>query len=458
MVPAPTKKRRPLARKVSRNTWPKNIQKHFDEIEDELVRRARERIRSERRGVEDGEDDRYEDVEELESETEAELRKELDELRETKKRLEADLRKTKLPGSAGGSREKYNYGRAFVAAACARSESDFERMAPYEWECHKEHARALGTTPDIAGGFVVPGEVHTENILEPFKTRVFVFKMGVQIIDASTTPFEIPSIESEPDADGANENEDLPEGDFEFGNRRAEPHDCGIFITAPKRFMRMAAQADTFIQNAIRKKTAIKLQRWILKGAGNGVEPTGMLNTSGIQQVDLNAAIDGSGIPTADYYRGLMAMRSALVNSFALDGAGVQGDDGMDSNNFGWVFSTKGFDAVQTIHSDNNAAGTSNLEFQRKVLSEGPSKLVLDYPFKQTPIFTDGDPAEIMLAGFEDVMLINFAGFRLEASSEGREALRKRQVYMAGWSEVDVLVGHPEAIVEGTNLDTSNMP
>lgn len=232
-------------------------------------------------------------------------------------RLDAAQKPTHdLPGaSSSQDGEEYSLGRVF--RALGKGAHNFEREAPMEWAMSEE-IRDMGTTPDTAGGFLVPTQVFDREIIPLLRPRVIAMELGVQELQATGSPVEIPSEKSGPAVDAVAENAANTATDLSFGSLIATPHTAQSYIKASRRFLSMGAGAESFIRNRMAEEIALTMNQWILKGTGAAGQPTGILNTTGLAT---NGASGG-----AHWVSGSNSDTTSYID---LQGRGSRGIDGL---------------------------------------------------------------------------------------------------------------------------------
>ncbi len=355
-------------------------------------------------------------------------------------RLEAATKPTHdLPGSdSSQDGDSYNLGRVF--RALAKGPHAFEKEAPMEWAMSEE-IRDMGTTPDTAGGFLVPTQVFDQEIIPLLRPRVIAMELGVQELQATGSPVEIPSEQTAPTVDAVAENAANTAADMSFGSLIATPHTAQSYIKASRRFLSMGAGAESFIRNRMAEEIALTMNQWILKGTGAAGEPTGILNTTGI-----GSLVSGAWDTTAAL-SDLEKLEELIGDANALEGAGA----------LGWALHHRAKRALRTIPTANNG---TDINMVHRAFSAGSETQILGHPFKTSTQLASGAAAatgELIFGNWEKAMLVQWGNLSVEASNVADDALSKRQTHIVAYMDMDVVVTQPGAFAAITDLDLSSI-
>ena len=335
--------------------------------------------------------------------------------------------------------ETYNMGRVF--RALAKGPHAYEREAPMEWAMSEE-IRDMGTTPDTAGGFLVPTQVFDEEIIPLLRPRVVAMELGVTELQAQGSPVEIPTETTAPTVDAVAENTANTAADMAFGSLIATPHTAQSYIKASRRFLSMGAGAEAFIRRRMAEEIALTMNQWILKGTGAAGEPTGILNTTGVN--DLGGA--GSWLTTAGY-TDLLKMEGLVAEADGLEGAGA----------LGWCLHPRAMRALRQMQVDN--AGT-DVNLASRVFSAAAEQQILGYNFRtstQLDSGSGGATGEVIFGNWEKAILCQWGNLSVEASNVADDALSKRQTHIVAYMDMDVIVTQPGAFAIENGIDLSGI-
>lgn len=334
--------------------------------------------------------------------------------------------------------ESYNMGRVF--RALAKGPHAYEREAPMEWAMSEE-IRDMGTTPDTAGGFLVPTQVFDEEIIPLLRPRVVAMELGVTELQAQGSPVEIPTETTAPTVDAVAENTANTAADMAFGSLIATPHTAQSYIKASRRFLSMGTGAEAFIRRRMAEEIALTMNQWILKGTGAAGQPTGILNTTGVN--DLGGAGTWTG---TDAYKDLLEMEEKVAEDNGLEGAGA----------LGWCFHPRVLRALRQMGTN---MGSTDVPLAAKVFSAAAEQQVLGYNYRTSTQLNSGSggaTGEIIFGNWEKAILCQWGNLSVEASNVADDALSKRQTHIVAYMDMDVIVTQPTAfcIENGVNLSS----
>jgi HK97 family phage major capsid protein len=333
--------------------------------------------------------------------------------------------------------DSYNMGRVF--RALAKGPHAYEREAPMEWAMSEE-IRDMGTTPDTAGGFLVPTQVFDEEIIPLLRPRVVAMELGVTELQAMGSPVEIPTETTSPTVDPVAENTANTAADMAFGSLIATPHTAQSYIKASRRFLSMGTGAEAFIRRRMAEEIALTMNQWILKGTGAAGQPTGILNTTGVNDL----GVPGDWLTTAGY-TDLLKMEGLVAEADGLEGAGA----------LGWCMHPRALRALRQMKVDN--AG-DDVNLAARVFSAAAEQQILGYNYRtstQLNSGSGGSTGEVIFGNWEKAILCQWGNLSVEASNVADDALSKRQTHIVAYMDMDVIVTQPGAFCIENNLNLS---
>lgn len=363
--------------------------------------------------------------------------------------LEAAGQRQNLPGSTdarGADGEKFSFGK--VLNSLARRESHdptWRKHAELEWEM-SDQLRDQGVSPDNLGGFLVPGEVLTAQLIPLLRPRLIATMLGATEANFSTTPVDIPKEVSDPTVEALAENEAGTSSDGEVGQLRLEPHTAQSYIEASRRLLTMGSGAEGILTNMMAKRIAVTWNQWALKGTG-GKQPVGIFNTAGIGSVDFSSVTIGANDVGPDFYQTMLKFDEALEDADAFHGAGK----------LGWAAPTKIPRAVRQVKSENVAAGTQSLDMSRNLISNGTEREMLGYRYETSTQLSNGSESELIFGDWEQLIMATFGNMILETSNVADDAMRKRQTHIIAAIDVDTAVLQPGAFAVSSGLNLTNL-
>jgi HK97 family phage major capsid protein len=335
--------------------------------------------------------------------------------------------------------DSYNMGRVF--RALAKGPHAYEREAPMEWAMSEE-IRDMGTTPDTAGGFLVPTQVFDEEIIPLLRPRVVAMELGVTELQAMGSPVEIPTETTSPTVDPVAENTANTAADMAFGSLIATPHTAQSYIKASRRFLSMGTGAEAFIRRRMAEEIALTMNQWILKGTGAAGQPTGILNTTGVNDLAGAGTWTGTGA-----YKDLLELESLVAEANGLEGAGA----------LGWCLHPRAMRALRQMQVDN---GGVDVNVAARVFSAAAEQQILGYNFRTSTQLNSGSggaTGEIIFGNWEKAILAQWGNLSVEASNVADDALSKRQTHIVAYMDMDVIVTQPGAFAIENGIDLSGI-
>lgn len=349
-----------------------------------------------------------------------------------------------LPGAEDSTHkgQPYSFSNVFKAVMTG----EFERDAPHEYAISRE-LFAQGTNVDTAGGFLVPTEVLEDQIIPLLRPQVIAFQLGIRTLNVTGAgAVELPRQTTAPATEAVAENEASSTTQIAFGNHRLEPRTAQSYIEASNRFLALGAGADMFIREQLANELALTQNLWILKGTGSNGEPIGILNSLGVNEVDFDSTVSSARVLPA-FYKALLKMEDAIHSANAFTNA----------MSMGWAAAVPFIRACRQIESDNNSAGTTNLEMGRNIVTAGEIQRILDFRYERSTQLSAGSAVEAIFGDWSKVVLGSWNNLTIEASRVAGDALKKRQTHIVAYMDCDVAVTQPTAFAKAINCDLSSI-
>ena len=370
------------------------------------------------------------------------LAKQLDEKLDAQRR-EADAKAARfaVPGLSQDSKEVKEFSFAKLVGGLMRG--NVAKYAPLEYEMCSAAAstgdsavvtKDMVTTVDSLGGFIVPNQVMSAQIIPLLQAAVVAFEAGtVRMGGLAGSPVQIPKITGATTAYWLGEVEAVTSGDMSFGQIDLYPHDVFALCTLSNRLIELGAPgAEQLVRSQLARDIGLKIDAAIFSGTGAAGQPTGIYNTSGINTVSLVGSLAAS---TA--YGKMLDMEKELF----LDNAQTVGE-------FVWAVHPTLFQAIRNMVDPGNPAGASaNVQPKnRPFVDAGKIERIIGHRYVlSTQLPTD----KILLGAFAASMVAEWGTMVLAASREGTNFTKRQTQILAGMT-VDVGVRYPEAFCAGT--------
>ena len=369
------------------------------------------------------------------------LAKQLDEKLDAQRR-EADAKAARfaVPGLAQDSKEVKEF--SFAKLIGGLMKGNVAKFAPLEYEMCSAAAGTMDsavvtkdmvTTVDSLGGFIVPNQVMSAQIVPLLQAAVVAFEAGtVRMGGLSGSPVQIPKITGATTAYWLGEVEAVTNSDMTFGQIDLYPHDVFALCTLSNRLIELGAPgAEQLVRTQLARDIGLKIDAAVFNGTGAAGQPLGIMNTSGINTRSFTGALDA-----ATSYNELIDMEHKLFE-----------DNAQTVGEFVWAFHPNQF--RQLRKQLDTVSGSANVNPKvRPFIDGGTIERVLGHRYVlSTQMPTD----KILLGAFAASMVAEWGTMVLAASREGTNFTKRQTQILAGMT-VDVGVRYPEAFCVSTGL------
>jgi HK97 family phage major capsid protein len=367
------------------------------------------------------------------------LAKQLDEKLDAQRReVEAKAARFAVPGLAQDSKEVKEFSFAKLVAGLMKG--NVAKFAPLEYEMCSAAAGTLDsavvtkdmvTTVDSLGGFIVPNQVMSAQIIPLLQAAIVAYDAGtVRMGGLTGSPVQIPKITGATTAYWLGEVEAVTSGDMSFGQIDLYPHDVFALCTLSNRLIELGAPgAEQLVRSQLARDIGLKIDAAVFNGTGAAGQPTGIFNTSGINTVSTVTALN-----LATAYGKMMEMETELLK-----------DNAQTVGEFVWAMSPTNF---QNLRQQRDLVDSSvNVQPKnRPFIDAGKIERILGHRYV---ISTQLPDTKILLGAFAASMVAEWGTMVLAASREGTNFTKRQTQILAGMT-VDVGVRYPEAFCAGT--------
>jgi len=151
--------------------------------------------------------------------------------------------------------------------------------------------RDLNTGTGSEGGYLVAEELLSSSFIDLLRNRALVMAAGARTLTDLQGDIDIPK-----QTGGATsywlgaEGDDVTESQQALGQVRLSPNTVGLLTDMTRRFMLQSSiSAEAFVRDDFINAAALAIDAAAINGSGAAGEPLGILNTTGIGSVTLNA-------------------------------------------------------------------------------------------------------------------------------------------------------------------------
>jgi HK97 family phage major capsid protein len=367
------------------------------------------------------------------------LAKQLDEKLDAQRReVEAKAARFAVPGLAQDSKEVKEF--SFSKLIGGLMKGNVAKFAPLEYEMCSAAAGTMDaavvtkdmvSTVDSLGGFIVPNQVMSSQIIPLLQAAVVAYDAGtVRMGGLTGSPVQIPKVTGATTAYWLGEVEAVTSGDMSFGQIDLYPHDVFALCTLSNRLIELGApSAEQLVRSQLARDIGLKIDAAVFNGTGAAGQPTGILNTSGI-----NTETAGT-LSASTAYNNLVNMEHKLYE-----------DNAQTVGEFVWALHPNLLKSLrQTVDPGTN---TDDNQFKNRPFVDAQKiERILGHRYVlSTQMPTD----KILLGAFAASMVAEWGTMVLAASREGTNFTKRQTQILAGMT-VDVGVRYPEAFCAGTS-------
>jgi len=219
-------------------------------------------------------------------------------------------------------KRKYSLGRMIQAQVTG----DF-RQAGFEREMNDEIARVVGRqgegfyVPDFVWGQrgalataatgatgsevvfddFVPTEHRGDMFIEALRNKLVLGNLGATFMSGLTGRIKMPKLATGAAAGFVEELGDVSDGAGTDGALTLQPRTMGAFVEVSRLLMMESVPSiEQIIRDDLLRSAADKTEFFAIQGSGSSGQPTGILNTSGINDLDISADTDVAALTWQD--------------------------------------------------------------------------------------------------------------------------------------------------------------
>ncbi|HET8903654.1 MAG TPA: phage major capsid protein [Saccharospirillum sp.] len=148
-------------------------------------------------------------------------------------------------------------------------------------------------TPSL-GGYTVP-EVLSSQIIDRARNQSRVIQAGAMTVPMQSSTLKMAKLNSDPQGYWRAENAAITESDLVFDQVTFEAKALAALVRVSIELMEDSPNFSQLLEESLSAALALELDRVALMGSGTGSEPLGVFNATGIQGIDLDAALTGYG-------------------------------------------------------------------------------------------------------------------------------------------------------------------
>ena len=158
-----------------------------------------------------------------------------------------------------------------------------------------------GSASEVVFDDFVPTVHRGDMFIEALRARQVLSGLGATYMTGLTNRVKMPKLATGANAAFVEELGDVADGAGTDGGVTLQPRTMGAFVDMSRQLMMESVPAiEQIIQQDLLASAADRLEFYAIQGSGSGGQPTGILNTSGINNLDISAGTDVDALTWAD--------------------------------------------------------------------------------------------------------------------------------------------------------------
>jgi HK97 family phage major capsid protein len=343
-----------------------------------------------------------------------------EELAKKSAEFESRVAKFSLPGSEDATHKGKGY--SFAKAMLGVLTKDMS-VCPLEHAMHNEvRAKAMSFGVDTAGGFLVPNEVLTSQLIPLLYANTVCVELGATRLDGLTrAPIQIPRVGGGTTAYWIGETGTITASDAAVEQVQLMPHGLAAMTVVSELLLGMDSPGvESMLREDMARQMALKLDLAALAGTGASGQPTGILTASGVNTTTLSDP--------------------GTYNQYAQFISEVRADNAL-AGRLGWAVSNADMaELEQIVDTSSGGTNTTNqIHERRRLLSEDGSEL-LGYPVRVSTQLSDG---QVIFGNFADLVIAQWGGMKIDTTNAVNFA--SAQQHIRALSFFDIGIRHPQS-------------
>lgn len=194
--------------------------------------------------------------------------------------MDAEMKSGEISGRSG-----FSFGRFFQA------------IATRDWSKAPLERKALGEGTGSAGGYLVP-EQYLGEVKDRITAQAIVRRAGATVYPMATDTLNVPKVTGGATAYWVGENAQITASDETFGQLQLVAKLLAAMVKVSNQLLSDASpSAEAAIRRDIAKVISLAEDNAFITGTGTGNQPTGIVNTTGVNEATLGA---NGATPTFD--------------------------------------------------------------------------------------------------------------------------------------------------------------
>lgn len=164
-------------------------------------------------------------------------------------------------------------------------------MITGNWQDADRERRAMSGGQDSAGGYLLSPQ-QSAHMIDLARNKTVVLLAGAKILPMTTSEMVLLKVETSPTAAWIGENQSITESEATFGRLTLRARKLAALVRVSKELVEDASNAVELIEQMIAKQIALGLDLGALVGDGDGEEPVGIFETTGVTTTAVSGNAD----------------------------------------------------------------------------------------------------------------------------------------------------------------------
>ena len=292
----------------------------------------------------------------------------------------------------------------------------------------REHRTALNTGTDAEGAYLVPQAISNQ-VVDAARNKTCVIKAGARTMNMEAKQVTIARLDTDPTVAWMSENASMSEDSTTaFGAVVLTARTVRGYVPISLEAAQDAINIESVVSNALASALALAVDSAALTGSSGSTNPTGLLNTSGVGEVDPDT--DGFAISSLDEF-------SDAIQDIE--------DANGNSNNLAAIYAPRTANQIRKVKDGQGSYLASPpfwTDMQKYVTNQVPVNVTHGASSNTSYAFV-GDYSQ-MVIGVRDSL-------RLEVVRQATDAVKKHQIWLVVSGRYDVGVVRPAhfSIIKG---------
>ena len=166
---------------------------------------------------------------------------------------------------------------------------------------NEQEQRVLSIGTPSAGGFTVPQPLMIE-FIDNLRNAAVVLAAGGVVVPMESKTLDLARLDTDPTPTWRAEGAAVTASDAVFSQVKLDAQDLSVEVVTSRELAQDSANLEAILMRSFIETFAVELDRVALVGSGTGAEPEGVLNATGVTEIDLAAT-------TMTRYQTLVALR-----------------------------------------------------------------------------------------------------------------------------------------------------